>query len=123
MSIWLAMRDSIALVTPFEDIIVDGTPVASVAFSKVKEAAVVSAMVLPSQGMLIASSTLPHGVQTSFTVTAPSHVLDVAADWLLCDLATLKAVTPGSDDTVTWAAESENGSVLLLAQHTPCHKE
>lgn len=117
------MRDSIALVTPFEDIIMDGTPAASATFSKVTETAVVSAMVLNGQGMLIASSTLPHGVQTSFTVTAPSHVLDVASDWLLCDLATLKSVAPSSDGAAAWATESENGSVLLLAQHTPCHRE
>lgn len=74
MSIWLAMRDSIALVTPFEDIIMDGTPAGSAIFSKVTETAVVSAMVLNGHGMLIASSTLPHGVQTSFTV------LDIASD-------------------------------------------
>lgn len=123
MSIWLAMRDSIALVTPFEDIIMDGMPVASAAFSKVAETAVVSAMVLTGRGMLIASSTLPHGVQTTFTLTPPSHLLDVAADWLLCDLATLKAVAPSSDGAATWATESENGSMLLLAQHTPCHRD
>lgn len=122
MSIWLAMRNAIALVTPYEDIIMDGTPVASTTFTEVAETAVVSAMVSTGQGMLIASSTLPHGMQTSFTVTG-SHALAVAADWLLCDLATLKSVAPSSDGAVTWSAESENGSVLLLAQHTPCHQE
>ena len=118
MSMWLAVRNAIALVTPHEDIIMDGTPApADGTFSKVASAAVVSAMVSATGSMLIGSSTMPSGQATEFTVATPH----AASGWLLCNLATKKSVPAGSGGSATWASATEKGSVLLFAGHTPCH--
>ena len=44
MSLWLAMREAIAIATPYEDIIVDGEPAPDGTFTDLAATAVVSAM-------------------------------------------------------------------------------
>ena len=122
MSIWLAMRDAIALVTPYEDLIMDGVPAPVSAFSKVAVSAVVSAMVSGgSDGtMLMASSTIPTGVDTAFTVTTTSAD---TAGWLLCNLSTLKSVATTAGGGATWSSSAEQGSMLVFGSKTPCHAD
>ena len=117
MAIWLAMRDAIALVTPHEDLIMDGVPAPVAALSEVATTAVVSAM-STSTGLLIASSTVPHGLPTAFTVT---HAAAASSRWLLCDLASLKSVAPTAG-AAKWVSDADDGTVLLFAATTPCHK-
>ena len=123
-SLWLGMRDAIALVSPYEDVIMDGMPVEPHAFSQLGASAVVSAMVDTGTGtgtsshrMLIASSTIPYGRPTAFTVTAPY----ATAEWKLCDLSTNRSAVVSAGGVATWTAESEVGTMLLLALDTPCH--
>jgi hypothetical protein len=114
MALWLAMRDAIALVTPREDLIMDGIPAPEGTFNDVAPAAVVSAMI-SADGVLIASSTIPTGLPTKFTVKTTA-----GADWLLCDLSTRKSVA-AKLGAATWSAAAETGSVLLFGSKTPCH--
>jgi hypothetical protein len=118
MSMWLAVRDAIAMVTPYEDIIMDGTPAPDGTFTNVAPAAVLSAMITAGDGMLlIASSTMPYGRATEFTVATP-HAL---SSWLLCDLSTNESVAAGSDGSATWSSAAENGSILVFGAKTRCH--
>ena len=98
MSMWLAVREAIAMVTPYEDVIMDGTPAPDGTFSNVAPAAVLSAMTDTANAsmLLIASSTLPYGRATAFTVHGVS-----GGGWLLCDLSTNKSVAAGSDGSAT----------------------
>jgi hypothetical protein len=73
MSLWLAMRDAIALVTPHEDIIMDGVLVGDGdgrSFTHAAAPAVVSG-ISTDEGTLVASSTVPIGKPTAFTLTDP----------------------------------------------------
>ena len=70
MSIWLAFRDAIALVTPHEDVILDGEPSPAGTLTELADAAVVSAMTAADGRVLVASSTLPYSEPTSFSVRA-----------------------------------------------------
>lgn len=118
MDLWLAMRDAISVVTPYEDLLCDGTPTSLSTFSETTAAAVVSAMAeQDGSGLLIASSTVPHGLPTSWTATV--HGAD--ASWLLCDVATLKSATVSTGGAVKWAHPAESGSVLVMSKATPCH--
>jgi hypothetical protein len=125
-SLWLGMRDAIALVSPYEDVIMDGVPAEPGVFSQVASSAVVSAMMdtgtgtgmgMSSHRMLIASSTIPYGRPTAFTVTAPY----ATSEWKLCDLITNRSVVVSATGTATWTDENEAGTMLLLALDTPCH--
>ena len=121
MSMWLAVREAIAMVTPYEDVIMDGTPAPDGTFSNVAPAAVLSAMTdTANAGMLlIASSTMPYGRATAFTVATPHAVS--GGGWLLCDLSTNKSVAAGSDGSATWSSAAEKGSVLVFGAKTQCH--
>jgi hypothetical protein len=117
MALWLAMRDAIALVTPFEDLICDGTPLNPLdhgdTFKDTAPSAVVSAMVGHQGSLLIASSTIPHGTATHFSI----HVVTATPSWILCDLMTNEtSATPA-----TWSTQSEGGALLLYGPATPCH--
>ena len=121
-SLWLGMRDAIALVTPYEDVIMDGSPTEPAVLSQVAASAVVSAIVDTGKGtgshrMLIASSTIPYGRPTAFTVSAPF----ATSEWKLCDLITNRSVVVSATGVATWTAENEDGTMLLLALDTPCH--
>ena len=128
MALWLAMRDAIAVVTPYEDLIVDGVPAPDGVFTHESSTALVSSMMSVSSSktcgpgtLLIASSTIPAGLPTAFTVTLP--VLGggkISPGWLLCDLVTLKSVAP-TGKSATWKSDNERGSVLLFGEKTPCH--
>eukprot|EP01051_Picozoa_sp_SAG22_P005002 SAG22_NODE_285_length_12974_cov_2.969087_3_plen_615_part_00 len=125
-SIWLGMRDAIAAVAPYEDLLCDGAPApVNTTFSDVAPAAVVSAMQAKSGDgggvkMLIASSTVPHLLATRFTV----RVQGADASWRLCDVRTLRSVTFAADGTGTarWDNDAEDGTVLVLGTETPCHR-
>jgi hypothetical protein len=123
MDIWLAFRDAIALVTPYEGLIMDGAPVAAdkgaiTVSSSASRGAVVSGMEdLETHTMLIASSITPYGDATSFSI-ASSYA---NASWRLCDLATGVSKSASASGVVEWSSEAENGSVLVLGAHTPCH--
>lgn len=116
------MRDAIAAVAPYEDLICDGKPADSAAFSNVANTAVVSGMEDGFEGnMLIASSTIPHGLPTHLTV----HSARADASWKLCDVTNLigqGGVSASSTGTVTWATKAEEGTVLVFGPSTPCHK-
>jgi hypothetical protein len=125
MSIWLAVRDAVALVTPHEDLIMDGQPAAAADMTRLSATAVVSAMMGPDGSMLIASSTMPHNQQGTFSVrsTAPT-----TSGWLLCELPRAgagagKAVAPSADGVASWHTAREAGSLLLFGRSTPCHTE
>jgi hypothetical protein len=118
MDLWLAMRDAISAVTPYEDLLCDGTPAPVSTFSETAAAAVVSAMAeQDGSRLLIASSTIPHGLPTSWTATV--HGAD--ASWLLCDVVTLKSATVSSGGAAKWTHPAEPGSVLVMSKTTPCH--
>lgn len=120
MALWLAMRDAIAAVTPHEDLLCDGAPAPNTTLSSVASTAVVSAMqAKDGSALLIASSTVPHGLATSFT----AHAAGADANWMLCDVVTLKFVGASSSGSASWKSEAEDGSVLLFAKETPCHTE
>jgi hypothetical protein len=81
MSLWLAMRDVIELLTPFEDLLCDGTPATTAeVFPTLSDAAVVSAMAATCDcpcpcappALLVASSTITHGLATQWSVRAPT---------------------------------------------------
>ena len=118
-ALWLGMRDAIAAVAPYEDLICDGKPAKMEAFFGVADTAVVSGMEDAFAGsMLIASSTIPHGLPTHWSVQ--SALAD--ASWKLCDVATLAAVSASSTGAAKWSAKVEEGSVLVFGPATPCHK-
>eukprot|EP00040_Diaphanoeca_grandis_P028166 m.161880 g.161880 ORF g.161880 m.161880 type:complete len:971 (-) comp31257_c0_seq1:282-3194(-) len=118
MALWLAMRDAIAIVTPHEDVVCDGAPIESDMFTAVAATAVVSGMQsAKGDAVLIASSTIPHGLPTAFTVRA-THADDT---WVLCDCKTLKSSPVSASGFVQWTSEREMGTVLLMAKITPCH--
>lgn len=118
MGLWLAMRDAIAIVTPYEDLLFDGVPAPQDTFGNVAATAVVSGMVGPTatSGLLIASSTIPSGLPTHFTVTASG----ADATWRLCNVATGMSVG-AVGKVASWTSESEPGSVFLFGAATPCH--
>ena len=117
-ALWLGMRDAIAAVTPYEDTICDGKPASEDAFSAVSDVAVVSGMEDAFAGnMLIASSTIPHGQPTSWSV----HSEMANKRWQLCDVITLHAVSASSNGVASWATQVEEGSVLVFGPATPCH--
>lgn len=118
-ALWLGMRDAIAAVSPYEDLLCDGKPAPLDSFSGVADTAVLSAMEDAFAGnMLIASSTIPHGLPTKWSVRSAR----ADTSWKLCDVTTLAAVPASSAGTATWAAKAEEGSVLLYGAATPCHK-
>jgi hypothetical protein len=138
MEIWLAMRDAITIVTPFEDVIMDGRPIPSGTITltlpptKTKGVAlVVSGMVGQqseeaeiqggpnSRFILLASSVTPYGFPTGFSVVDPN------ADntWRLCDLSSGRFAEASVDGVAEWKSEAEWGSVLLFGASTPCHSE
>jgi hypothetical protein len=118
MSLWLAMRDAIALVQPYEDLICDGMPIAGGAITAAASAAVVNGMMSAAGEILIASSTIPHGLPTQFTVASPH----ARASWVLCDLATNESVNASSAGVARWTnTGAEDGSVLAFGPATPCH--
>lgn len=121
MAIWFAFRDAIALVTPYEDLVVEGVPASTEVFSKVASTTVLSAMTeAPDSGvgkdMLVASSTLPHGQPTVFTLTWAA----ANASWKLCNLATNVSTPVSASGVTTYTSVAEHGSVLLLSTSTPC---
>ena len=118
MSIWLAFRDAIALVTPHEDVILDGEPSPAGTLTELADAAVVSAMTAADGRVLVASSTLPYSEPTSFSVRAGAQA---GPGWKLCDLATNSSVAVGDGGVARWTAAKESGSLLLLGPDTPCH--
>eukprot|EP01050_Picozoa_sp_SAG11_P005254 SAG11_NODE_362_length_10182_cov_9.886641_11_plen_118_part_01 len=85
MSIWLAFRDAIALVTPYEDIILDGEPSPAGTLLALTGTAVVSSMTAADGRILIASSTLPYMMPTNFSVHGWPFV---TPGWRLCNLVT-----------------------------------
>lgn len=119
MALWLAFRDVIDLVTPYEDIVMDGAPAPSSAFSKLSGDALLSAMVDPAKGgrMLIASSTIPHGLPSSFTVVAEG----ATPAWMLCNVMTNHSVRVAVGGEASWDSRAEFGSLFLLGPKTPCH--
>ena len=120
MALWLAMRDAIAAVTPHEDLLCDGAPAPNTTISSVASTAVVSAMIAKDgNALLVASSTIPHGLTTSFT----AQTAGADASWALCDVVTLKSVGASSSGSASWQSEAEDGSVLLFAKQTPCHDQ
>ena len=121
MEIWLAMRDAIAIVTPFEDLIMDGSPVSDGTISVGAEVrgAIVSGMQdRQTHTMLLASSVTPHGGATAFSVTS-SHA---GSGWRLCDVQTNVSTEASTSGVAVWASEAEFGSVLVFGAQTPCHK-
>ena len=118
MDLWLAMRDAIAVMTPHEDLLCDGAPASNTTFTDVAEAAVVSGMQSKDgTELLIASSTVPHGLASSFS----AHAVGADKSWLLCNLLTLKSAGVSSTGTALWRNPVETGSVYLMGKQTPCH--
>lgn len=114
MGLWVAMRDAISLVAPHEDILMDGVPAATSTITNVSSNAIVSAMIsADGASILIASSTVPPGRPTSFTVHAPQR-----SSWL-CDLTTNKSISI-ENGAITWSSTRETGTVLLLSQNAAC---
>ena len=68
MSIWLAFRDVVALVTAYEDVILDGQPSPAGTIVQLSDTAVVSSMTAADGRVLIASSTLPYVRPSHFAV-------------------------------------------------------
>ena len=136
MSLWLAMRDVIELVTPYEDLLCDGAPATTTDVfplncqnnqAEACDNAVVSAMAATCDcpcpcappAYLIGSSTIPLGRATQWSVRAPVGQRD--GGWRLCDLATNKSVLAnGSSGIAVWESHAEDGSVLLFSSTTPC---
>eukprot|EP01043_Picozoa_sp_COSAG02_P097474 COSAG02_NODE_33691_length_496_cov_0.863980_1_plen_119_part_10 len=110
MALWIAFRNAIDLLTPYEDIVMDGVTADASTFTQVSRRAFVSAM-QESGNMLIASSTVPHGQPTSFTIVARG----ATAAWLLCDLQTNRSVPVSASGHVSWSSSAEDGSVLILS--------
>lgn len=124
MAMWLAIRDAIALVAPYEDLVLDGRPAPTHTFANVSSSAVVLSAMVSSDGnsMLIASSTVPPGLPAGFTIVPRAR----AEGLLLCDLETNVSVgeehSSGAGMNFAWFTPAETGSVLLLAAKTPCHR-
>ena len=120
MGLWLAMRDVFSLVTPFENIILDGHPVADGAIYNCSEHAVVNGMVAADGSVLIASSSMPMGSEVVACIRSPA----ANRDWRLCDLwtnTTLGVLSVGHGDAaMCWHTAKETGSLLLFAVITPC---
>ena len=70
------------------------------------------------EAVLIASSTIPPGEPTQFSVRAPGN----QSSWRLCDLGTNRSARANAEGVATWASGAEDGSVLLFAATTPCHE-
>jgi hypothetical protein len=121
MEIWLAFRDAISLVTAYEDVIMDGAPIAdgtiTVAGSASAGAVVGGMEDLDTHTILIASSITPYGSATAFSVT----MTHANTSWLLCDLATHVSKRAPDSGVVEWSSEAELGSVLVFGARTPCH--
>ena len=127
MAIWLAMRDAIAIVTPYEDVIMDGVPVppGTVTMTTTTKGAVVSGMVGQqaqlhggrSRFILLASSVNPYGLPTGFSVADPS----AGITWRLCELSTGRFKRASAHGVAEWESEAEWGSVLVFGPSTPCH--
>ena len=66
--------------TPFEDLIIDGLPAVAGSLTGLSSSAVVNAMAGKDQTLLIASSTMPYGVATAFSVQVRPAMR--AAFWL-----------------------------------------
>jgi hypothetical protein len=96
-SLWLAVRSAVALVTPYEDLVMDGTPTQDSVIFGTTANAVVSGMTAGggSGAILIASSTLPYGGTTAFSVGVPAINRPAGGVWTLCDLATTTFVAAG----------------------------
>eukprot|EP01046_Picozoa_sp_COSAG06_P036725 COSAG06_NODE_4078_length_4596_cov_3453.381281_3_plen_254_part_00 len=115
---WLAVRDVVELVTPYEDLICDGSPAAEGSLHSLSSSAVVNAMVDGKDGtLLIASSTMPSGVASSFTVESAK----ADGSWLMCDLTTKRSVAASAGGKATWASGNELGSMLAFGPATACH--
>ena len=116
---WLAIRDAIELVTPYEDLICDGFPAPRGTLHSLSSSAVVNAMVDDNDGtLLIASSTMPAGVTSSFVVQSAK----ADDSWLLCDLVTKRSVVVSASGKAVWASKNELGSILVFGPATICHK-
>jgi hypothetical protein len=133
-SIWLAVRDAVALVTPMEDLLMDGSPTPTGEIFGLSPNAVVSGMsAATSKGgagaILIASSSLPFGLPSTFSVKSAAAAKGAAQQqqvkgggWLLCDLEhTALSVEAGADGVASWTSPVENGTLLLFGADTPCH--
>ena len=123
-AIWLAYRDAIALVAPFEDLLCDGMPAPEDRLHVPPPAsphtgAVVSAMQdASSNALLIASSATPYGTPTSWSVSSPH----ANSSWKLCDLATNVSRRASEAGSAAWDSPAEHGSLLLFGPETPCHR-
>ena len=116
---WLAIRDVIELVTPYEDLICDGFPAPEGSLRSLSSNAVVNAMVDDKDGtLLIASSTMPAGAASSFAVRSTKG----DGSWVLCDLATKRSVVASADGIATWTSKEELGSMFVFGPATVCHK-
>jgi hypothetical protein len=149
-SIWLAVRDAVALVTPYEDLLIDGTPTPTGDIFGLSPNAVVSGMsAAASSGgtggsgewgggagtgaILIASSSLPFGTLSTFSVKSAAAAAQQrqhseggggGGGWLLCDLErTTVSVEAGADGVASWTSPVENGTLLLFGADTPCHHQ
>ena len=116
-ALWLSMRDAIAAVTPFEDLLCDGEPASPGALQLGGAHAVVSAMRDGAGTLLIASSTTPAGLATAWVVRSAN----ASESWKLCDVLTLRAVAASSGGSASWSSAAENGTVLAFGPATPCH--
>jgi hypothetical protein len=115
---WLAIRDAVELVTPYEDLICDGSPAPEESLQGLSSSAVVNAMIDDKDGtLLIASSTMPYGVASSFSVRSAK----ADARWLLCDLVTKRSVAASAGGSAAWQTGSELGSMLVFGPATVCH--
>ena len=117
MQLWLAVRDVVELVVPFEDLLMDGSPAPPDTFFGVAASAVVGAMADSAGTLLVASSTLPHGAPTQFSLRAAR----ATAAWRLCDLRTKRSVAASASGVAVWQAAAELGTLLTFGPATPCH--
>lgn len=120
MGLWLAMRDVFSLITPYEDIILDGRPVPEGWIYNSSEHAVVNGMMGTDGSVLIASSSMPMGRE----VVACVRSSFASQHWRLCDLSTNATVASTSGKhggaSTCWRTATETGSLLLFGSHTPC---
>eukprot|EP01052_Picozoa_sp_SAG31_P030171 SAG31_NODE_3073_length_4714_cov_2.744529_3_plen_650_part_00 len=122
MSLWLAVCDAIALVQPYEDMILDGHPAAATDLFGLSSNAVVSGMTGPDGSMLIAASTMPSNKSCGFSVRS----LAADASWLLCELRRTgdgRSVAASAQGFASWKVPQQPGSLLLFAKNTPCHAQ
>ena len=112
MGLWLAMRDVFSLITPYEDIILDGRPVPEGWIYNSSEHAVVNGMMGTDGSVLIASSSMPMGRE----VVACVRSSFASQHWRLCDLSTNAALSMGGVTRVaimTMKTAMEKLSVLI----------